>query len=50
MIRALLVPSLMKLMGNANWWMPDWTRRALLLAPAERSAAGGGARAGLTRH
>jgi RND superfamily putative drug exporter len=23
-IRALLVPSLMKLMGGANWWMPNW--------------------------
>ena len=35
-IRALLVPSLMKLMGDANWWMPDWTRRALFLSPAEK--------------
>jgi putative drug exporter of the RND superfamily len=23
-IRALLVPALMKLLGNANWWMPRW--------------------------
>ena len=23
-IRALLVPALMKLMGGANWWMPNW--------------------------
>ena len=23
-IRALLVPSLMKLMGNSNWWVPKW--------------------------
>jgi RND superfamily putative drug exporter len=30
-IRALLVPSLMKLMGNANWWLPHWTRRALFI-------------------
>jgi putative drug exporter of the RND superfamily len=30
-IRALLVPSLMKLLGNANWWLPDWTRRALFI-------------------
>ena len=37
-IRALLVPSLMKLMGNANWWLPDWARRALFLSPAEKSA------------
>jgi putative drug exporter of the RND superfamily len=24
-IRALLVPALMKLLGDANWWMPQWT-------------------------
>lgn len=23
-IRALLVPALMKLLGEANWWMPKW--------------------------
>ena len=23
-IRALLLPSLMKLLGNWNWWMPEW--------------------------
>jgi putative drug exporter of the RND superfamily len=23
-IRALLVPALMKLLGDANWWMPEW--------------------------
>jgi putative drug exporter of the RND superfamily len=23
-IRALLVPALMKLVGDANWWMPNW--------------------------
>ena len=30
-IRALLVPALMRLLGNANWWMPSWTRTILLL-------------------
>ncbi len=30
-IRALLVPALMRLLGNANWWMPHWTRRALFI-------------------
>jgi RND superfamily putative drug exporter len=35
-IRALLVPALMKLLGDANWWLPDWTRRALFLSE-ERS-------------
>ena len=35
-IRALLVPALMKLLGEANWWMPHWTRRVLFI-PAEGS-------------
>jgi RND superfamily putative drug exporter len=30
-IRALLVPALMKLLGEWNWWMPHWTRRALFV-------------------
>jgi RND superfamily putative drug exporter len=30
-IRALLVPALMRLMGEANWWLPHWTRRALFI-------------------
>jgi RND superfamily putative drug exporter len=33
-IRALLVPAVMKLLGDANWWLPHWTRRALFI-PAE---------------
>jgi RND superfamily putative drug exporter len=35
-IRALLVPSLMKLMGRANWYLPDWTRRALFIREERR--------------
>jgi RND superfamily putative drug exporter len=27
-IRALLVPALMRLMGGANWWMPGRSRHA----------------------
>src|SRR4051812_10622148 len=34
-IRALLVPALMKLFGDANWWMPKWTRIALRLPRPE---------------
>ncbi len=34
-IRALLVPSLMRLLGRANWWMPSWTRSALFLPSQE---------------
>src|SRR5215471_10501883 len=39
-IRALLVPALMKLLGNANWWLPHWTRRALFLGEEQRAEAG----------
>jgi RND superfamily putative drug exporter len=30
-IRALLVPALMRLLGQANWWMPRWTKSLLLI-------------------
>ena len=35
LIRALLVPSIMLLLGRANWWMPHWVRRALLVPATE---------------
>jgi len=28
-VRCLLVPALMLLMGNLNWWMPRWMDRAI---------------------
>ena len=34
-IRALLVPALMRLLGNANWWMPQWTRTLLRIRQHE---------------
>jgi len=34
-IRALLVPALMKLLGDANWWMPQWTGTILRIPPRE---------------
>jgi putative drug exporter of the RND superfamily len=34
-IRALLVPSLMTLMGRWNWWLPSWAARALRVEPSE---------------
>ena len=34
-IRALLVPSLMKLLGDANWWMPRWAETVLRLPHEE---------------
>jgi RND superfamily putative drug exporter len=34
-IRALLVPALMRLLGDANWWMPQWTRSVLFIRQRE---------------
>jgi RND superfamily putative drug exporter len=34
-IRALLVPALMRLLGDANWWMPNWTRTVLRIPHSE---------------
>ncbi|HEY4377908.1 MAG TPA: hypothetical protein VGM93_12155, partial [Acidimicrobiales bacterium] len=28
-IRMILVPSTMKLLGDANWWLPKWLDRAM---------------------
>jgi RND superfamily putative drug exporter len=38
-IRALLVPSLMALMGRWNWYLPDWTRRALFIRDEDEERA-----------
>ena len=38
-IRALLVPSLMRLMGEWNWWMPRPAARVLFLHPDEPTGA-----------
>jgi RND superfamily putative drug exporter len=35
-IRALLVPALMRLLGNANWWMPNWTKSVLFIRHREQ--------------
>jgi RND superfamily putative drug exporter len=34
-IRALLVPALMKLLGDANWWMPEWLGTVLRIPDPE---------------
>ncbi len=34
-IRALLVPSIMRLMGKWNWWMPEGLARLLRVAPSQ---------------
>ena len=33
-IRALLVPSVMQLMGRWNWWLPTWTAKVLRTRPS----------------
>jgi putative drug exporter of the RND superfamily len=33
-IRALLVPSIMRLLGDWNWWLPDFAAKALFVTPA----------------
>jgi len=35
-IRALLVPALMRILGDWNWWMPEWTQSALLIRKPEQ--------------
>nr|MBA3364741.1 MMPL family transporter [Actinomycetota bacterium] len=33
-IRALLVPAIMRLMGRWNWWLPPWAARVLRVSPS----------------
>jgi RND superfamily putative drug exporter len=37
-IRALLVPSLMRLFGRWNWWLPPTAARALMVRPSQPTA------------
>jgi RND superfamily putative drug exporter len=39
-IRALLVPSVMKLFGRWNWWLPDWAARVARVAPSPLASKG----------
>jgi len=36
-IRALLVPALMRLLGRWNWWLPAWAARVLFVRPSAAS-------------
>ena len=38
-IRALLVPALMTLLGDWNWYLPNWTRRAMFIREEEQAPA-----------
>ena len=35
LVRALVVPALMRLLGKANWWAPAWLRRRPLFLPPQ---------------
>jgi RND superfamily putative drug exporter len=37
-VRSLLVPALVSLMGRWNWWLPTWAARLLRVAPSPRAA------------
>jgi putative drug exporter of the RND superfamily len=43
-VRMVLVPAVMQLMGRANWWIPRWLDRSLPrldLEPPTKAEAGG---------
>jgi RND superfamily putative drug exporter len=37
-IRALLVPSIMQVAGEWNWWLPGWAGRLLRVSPTPQPA------------
>ncbi len=39
LVRMVLVPAVMQLLGSRNWWIPDWLERALPRLDVERSTA-----------
>jgi RND superfamily putative drug exporter len=39
-VRMVLVPAVMQLLGKRNWWIPDWLERALPRLDVERVAVG----------
>jgi putative drug exporter of the RND superfamily len=40
LIRMVLVPAVMQLLGKRNWWIPDWLERILPRLDVERVAVG----------
>jgi RND superfamily putative drug exporter len=40
-VRLVLVPAVMQLLGSRNWWIPDWLERILPRLDVERVALGG---------
>jgi putative drug exporter of the RND superfamily len=40
-VRMVLVPAVMQLLGSRNWWIPNWLERTLPRLDVERVAVGG---------
>jgi RND superfamily putative drug exporter len=40
-VRMVLVPAAMALMGSANWWLPTWLDRALPRVDIDRAVGQG---------
>jgi RND superfamily putative drug exporter len=38
-IRALIVPAVISLMGRWNWWLPDWSAKLLRVEPSPLAPA-----------
>jgi RND superfamily putative drug exporter len=39
LIRLVLVPAIMQMLGDANWWLPRWLGRLLPVPPARPATA-----------
>jgi putative drug exporter of the RND superfamily len=39
-VRMVLVPAVMQLLGERNWWIPNWLERILPELDVERVAVG----------
>jgi len=48
-VRALLVPALVVLLGRWNWWLPDWLARLLLVEPSPLAPPVRGPQGGMTK-
>jgi putative drug exporter of the RND superfamily len=44
LVRMVLVPAVMQLLGKANWWIPSWLERVLPRLDVENVALGAQAR------
>jgi uncharacterized membrane protein YdfJ with MMPL/SSD domain len=42
LVRLVLVPAVMELLGKANWWLPSWLGRLLPAPPATPATSDGG--------